>query len=859
MRFQFREPRPRALLVEGTNVTVSPKGERVEWLRARMEHGSTQPVLVGNRLALHLRDGADSTRLMTGRGLRISRRIGPNVFVLEAADAWTSLRESEQLAQQVDVLASYPIVRRKMKLAAAYADLPDDPYFPNQWHLENRDADGRSLGIDLNARAAWPWSRGEGVTIAIVDMGVELTHPELSDAAAGSPHFNFYLGLPDGSPSEVTADHATAVAGLALAQGGNKRGISGVAPRAKLASWVIFDGDSFAVDSVELMDMFQYSSNVVSVQNHSWATDTTVLDGPTALEQIAISNAVVTGRSGRGVVLVFAAGNDAPDTGDANANGYTSDARVITVGAVRSDGRVTKYSNRGACVLVAAPGGEINDVGGLDASFPTLFTTDRQGSLGYNTGVYPNDLADYAFDDTGFVGTSGSAPQIAGLVALILGAKTNLTYRDVQQILIHASRHFDFHDGDLATNGAGFHVSHGAGFGLPDAGFAVRLAKQWVNRPAPTTLTLTAVNPTAIPDDGLRVAVLGVSVPANLLSLHASPDLGVQPDDLTVALSIASAGLADAPLGLNLTGKVALIQRGGNFFRDKIEFAAQAGARAAIIFNNTGGNARFLMALTESVPIPALFLGQTDGEALRAYLQTNASAQVQFQMQSATYSFAVTNALLCEHVAVRVQSDHTRRGDLRITLRSPQGTRSVMQRANFDNAPGPADWTYVSTHHFYEAGAGTWTVTVTDESAGSSGNVLAVSLILRGVPLGADADGDGLDDAWEMARFGTLAFGPKDDPDSDGYSNAREQILGTNPLAEDEPFRLDLSRFNGQYSRLSWPSHTNRHYEVMAGPNASAPLVLVTNVSGQFPETEFFPSRTNAAQQFFRVRAVVSP
>jgi hypothetical protein len=325
---------------------------------------------------------------------------------------------------------------------------------------------------------------------------------------------------------------------------------------------------------------------------------------------------------------------------------------------------------------------------------------------------------------------------------------------------------------------------------------------------------------------------------------------------LTAALSLVNAGLADAPLGLNLTGKVALIQRGGNFFRDKIEFAAQSGASAAIIFNNRDGTARLLMALTESVPIPAVFIGQTDGEAMRAYSQTNASAQVQFQLLSANYSFAVTNALLCEHVAVRVQSDHPRRGDLRITLRSPQGTRSVMQRSNLDTLPGPVDWTYYSTHHFYEAGAGTWTVSITDESAGRMGNVLAVNLILHGVPLSVDADGDGLDDAWELWHFGTLAFGPKDDPDGDGYSNAREQIMGTNPLAPDVPFRLDLSRFNARLARLSWPGSTNTRYQILAGPNASAPLALVTNIAGRFPETEFFTSRTNAAQQFFRVRTV---
>ena len=104
-----------------------------------------------------------------------------------------------------------------------------------------------------------------------------------------------------------------------------------------------------------------------------------------------------------------------------------------------------------------------------------------------------------------------------------------------------------------------------------------------------------------------------------------------------------------------------------------------------------------------------------------------------------------------------------------------------------------------------------------------------------------------------------LAFGPKDDPDGDGYSNAREQIMGTNPRGGNVPFPVDLSPYNARLARLSWPGSTNSNYEVLAGPDASVPLAWLTNVSGRFPETEFFPSRTNAAHQFFRVRAAVPP
>ena len=224
---------------------------------------------------------------------------------------------------------------------------------------------------------------------------------------------------------------------------------------------------------------------------------------------------------------------------------------------------------------------------------------------------------------------------------------------------------------------------------------------------------------------------------------------------------------------------------------------------------------------------------------------------------SAIHSFTVTNTLLCEHVAVRVRTDHTYRGDVRITLLSPRGTRSVLQQLNADTAAGPVDWTYYTTRHFFETTAGVWTVAVSDESIGASGSVLGVDLTISGVAI-TDSDNDGLDDNWEMMKLGTLAYGPADDPDGDGYSNMREQIMGTHPGAIDAPFQfsLDLSVWNERLVRVSWPATTNLSYEIRAATNALSLLSPVTNVTGKFPETEVFLPYTNGVNQFFRVRTL---
>ncbi|HWH68995.1 MAG TPA: thrombospondin type 3 repeat-containing protein, partial [Candidatus Sulfotelmatobacter sp.] len=140
-----------------------------------------------------------------------------------------------------------------------------------------------------------------------------------------------------------------------------------------------------------------------------------------------------------------------------------------------------------------------------------------------------------------------------------------------------------------------------------------------------------------------------------------------------------------------------------------------------------------------------------------------------------------------------------------------------------------------------------------------TGTVYSVSLIIRGTQI-FDADHDGLDDSWEMAHFGSLSFGPQADPDGDGFNNAREQVMGTNPLAPDLPFKLDLTPWQvwgNQRMRLSWPTTPATTYEVWGGSNVSS-LTWITNLPGRFPETEWF-TPSAPSRQFFRVRAVPNP
>lgn len=855
VEFRFRAPQPVTYRIElpiGARVATMLQPE----LSARASDESAVTVGLTSRVSLRLAQGMDVDTLVAGTKLVVSRVFAPQWFILQAPDAWTAAREAERLGALAGVLAAHPVRRFPMRTSGPYAARFNDRFITDQWNLENRSASGAPQGVDLNVRAAWPFSQGAGVLIAIADSGIDLAHPEFLVPAAGQPHYNFDNGNTNGAQLASGENHGTAVAGYAVAQGNNGLGVSGVAPAASLASWKMLGATEEAIGT-----MFQYQSNVVAVQNHSWLNSGSGLIANSAMADTGLSNALVFGRGGRGIIMTRAAGNERESGANANDQAYTADPRVITVGGVRITGRVASYSTPGASVLVAAPVGD----SGLDAP-PT---TDRVGSsFGYNSGIfYADDSANYAYYSLSPQGTSFAAPQIAGLCALLLGANPNLAIRDVQQILALASRHFDFADRDLATNGAGFLVSHSTGFGVPDAGLAVRLAQVWSNRPPATTITLVSNAMKVIPDAGFLMRATGTDVPVNLnvvaglmphegLHPESAPGENLRPDAPLASLPLVFVGQATTALTTNLTGQAALIQRGVSTFSDKLKRAQDAGAAFAIIYNNAGDGLVSMQLTDRVLTIPSIFIGQTAGDLLATVAQTNANLRAQIEIDAARYPFAVTNELSCEHVGVRVQTTHTFRGDLRITVTSPSGTRSILQRFNPNSGSGNlTDWTYYSTHHFYENTVGTWTVQVSDEETAGTGNVTSVSLILNGVPI-RDADHDGLDDDWETAKFGTLANGPLDDPDGDGFSNAREQAIGSNPngLNSPFPFALDASVWNSQLMRLSWPAAVGRTYALRMNTNSAGAFTTLTNLTGRFPDGEVFLP-FGGGPQFFQLRA----
>lgn len=328
LRFEFRDLGVAAYQIEAS---AAARADLDEWIEAR-DSATHQRVEISRRIVVQADGPEDLQRLISGASLTVIRLVSTNLYILEAPNALTAAREAHRISMLGKT--SVPVMRRDIVLHGPYTYQPNDRYFNYAWHLEQ--AQGTNAGMDLRVRAAWPYTQGQGVIIGFADDGVEYTHPELTQCAAGMPHHSFVGTNHDGMPDSSADKHGTAVAGLAVAELNNGLGAAGVAPKAGLASWKILNP---AANDEQLMNLYLYENESVWVQNHSWGYNTGIQLTPGVLEKLGIAKALESARGGRGIVMVRSAGNERVSKGNANDSAYLTDPGIIAVGSVRSDGR----------------------------------------------------------------------------------------------------------------------------------------------------------------------------------------------------------------------------------------------------------------------------------------------------------------------------------------------------------------------------------------------------------------------------------------------------------------------------------------------------------------------------------------
>ncbi len=411
-----------------------------------------------------------------------------------------------------------------------------------QYHIRNRTTPGADYNVQPVTAAGID---GAGIVVAVIDDGVQTDHPAFAgrldlarsyDFVSGiaSPSGNFVPGAEE-SDEDVSDTHGTAVAGVAL---GNATwgGPIGVAPGATLAAIRINIGGKPVPGSPNAANPsksdlgalgMDQATKVADVSNNSWGgegvADQTYAEPDNAALGTALQRAVTTGRGGKGLIVVFAAGNDGDSGDDVSFQATTSDPRVIAVGGLNADGTPALGLTHGAGLLVSGAA-----VGVVTAN---RYAPDGAvDSNGLPTGSYKP-----------ITGTSFAAPGVSGVVALMLQANPDLGWRDVQEILVDSAKipganAITKPDGTpwfttLGTgdwNGGGRHFSNAYGYGLPDADVAVQFAKTWV----PRGTSLNLVTATTAGRGG--IAVTGGAEPVST-SLTVGSSLRIQHVQLTIA------------------------------------------------------------------------------------------------------------------------------------------------------------------------------------------------------------------------------------------------------------------------------------------------------------------------------------
>lgn len=324
---------------------------------------------------------------------------------------------------QVEYIEPNYIITANHVLESEPISKPKDRSFKKQWGLNNDGYNGSifpsgAAGEDINVLKAWGITKGaKNIKVAIIDSGVEYTHPDLQNQIDvnqielnGKPGvdddgngyiddiYGYNFAAKNGDPMDGYG-HGTLCAGIVGASH-NSVGVAGVMANVSILPVKFLDnnGSGELIDAILAIDYaIKRGANVLS---NSWGTG-----GKTK----ALEDAIVAARNA-GITFVTAAGNQSSDndTTDSYPGNFDID-NVISVGAFSSNGKMSYFSNYGKkTVHVMAPGEHI-------------FST-------YTNGQY--------FPESG---TSMSAPFVAGVVGLMLSQDPHLTPLQIRNRLINTS------------------------------------------------------------------------------------------------------------------------------------------------------------------------------------------------------------------------------------------------------------------------------------------------------------------------------------------------------------------------------------------------------------------------------------
>jgi subtilisin family serine protease/subtilisin-like proprotein convertase family protein len=372
-------------------------------------------------------------------------RLGLNylVVVTDAADA-NPVKVANKLEGYREVEYAEPnLVNQFVQFA-----FPADELFSSQWHLFSKNIVAPDIDphADANIFEAWDITRGSrDVVVAVLDDGFELSHPDFQGAGKIVEAVDFTGN--DQQPLPGSGDyHGTPCAGVAVAEE-NGQGCVGVAPGCALMP-VRFP---LGAHDAWLIEIFEYVSARAHVASCSWGMVPGDFELHSAVRDTFANLIRTGGKDGRGLAIVFAAGNyDAPLRATVShtirwlgqnqngqwqiftatgriVNGYAAHPDVIAVSACTSLKRKSLYSNWGPEISVTAPSNNFD---------PTSFSPlPGRGITTVDNEEFGEDFTPGKRYTNSFGGTSSATPLVSGVVALVKSANLALTAPEIKQIL----------------------------------------------------------------------------------------------------------------------------------------------------------------------------------------------------------------------------------------------------------------------------------------------------------------------------------------------------------------------------------------------------------------------------------------
>lgn len=282
-----------------------------------------------------------------------------------------------------------------------------DPMYNEQWYLNNVGQSSGPSGLDINVLPVWAQGiSGKGVVVAILDDGLDHTHPDLRanyDARA-SYDFNDYDEDPMPNSKDSSNCHGTKCAGEVAAEAGNDICGVGVAFNSSIGGIRMLDGN--VTDTIE-GSALSFKKDFIDIYSCAWGPkdDGKRFGRPGTLASKALELGTKEGRNGLGSIFVWATGNGGLTDDDCNCDGYTTSVYTISVGAISDHGLSTYYTESCASTLaVTYSGGSHRE--------------KKENKIVTTT------LNHKCTDE--FKGTSSAAPLAAGIIALALEAKYRL-------------------------------------------------------------------------------------------------------------------------------------------------------------------------------------------------------------------------------------------------------------------------------------------------------------------------------------------------------------------------------------------------------------------------------------------------